>query len=171
MERFYHPYRLSKGKITFATSSILDDRVTSLELKTTDNHLQRLLESALSNFYDRSGKKKLDGLGNIVDAFERLKTLEGSDKKASVQAVLTKLSSIGEISSVFDDLLTKLTELANKYTIRHHETDKIVLDDVELIDFLFYSYYNLVRLILEKYDLVVHSGSTSTGEDSDEIPF
>jgi hypothetical protein len=157
LQRFNHPYKLQKGIIKHLTSKILDSRVLSIELKSDDAHLLRLIERALDNFYDRSGDKKLDGLRNIVDAFERVKTLEGSNKKTSVKRVIANLSSVDEICSVFDDHLHKMTELANQYTIRHHESDKIVLDDEELIDFLFYGYYNLVRLILSKYGLVAHA--------------
>ncbi len=154
LKRFNHPYKLQKGRILRIGSEIMDTRIGSVEFKTSDTHLLRLVDSAVENFYDRTGKKKLDGLRSIVDAFERLKTLEGVDKKKSIAKVISKLSPVEEVRSHFDAHLRKLTELANRYTIRHHERDKVVLEDESLIEYLFYSYYNLIRLILEKYGLI-----------------
>jgi hypothetical protein len=154
LKRFNHPYKLQKGVIVRVDSEVLDSRITSVEFRTDDDHLLTLLNSAVDNFLDRSGTKKLEGLRSIVDAFERLKTLEDTDKKKSVAQVIEKLSPFDEICLHYDDHLRKLTDFANKYTVRHHEVDKIVLDDETLIDYLFYSYFNLVRLILEKYNLV-----------------
>jgi len=152
--RFNHPFKLNKGKIEHLTSEILDTRIFSTDINTNDSHLKRLIERALDNFYERTGKKKLDGLRNLVDAFERLKTLENSDKKKSIDIIMKKISYTSDIIPCFDSHFGKMTELANKYTIRHHEKDKITLEDESLIDFLFYSYYNLIRLILEKYKLL-----------------
>ncbi len=154
LKRFHHPYKLQKGSIVLGGSEVMDARVSSVELKTQDAHLLRLLGSALDNFYDRSGTKKLEGLRSLVDAFERLKTLEDEDKKTSVTKVIGKLSVVEEIRQHYEQHLRKLTELANKYTIRHHEAGKVVLDDESTIEYLFYSYDNLIRLILEKYEMV-----------------
>jgi len=154
LKRFHHPYRLQKGRIMRSGSEILDERILSVEVLTDDDHLKRLLNSAIDNFFERTGSKKLEGLRSIVDAFERLKTREGPDKKKSVEKVIAKISPDSEIRACFDEHLRMMTELSNKYTIRHHEVDKVVLEDEAVIDYLFYSYYNLVRLILEKYNLV-----------------
>jgi len=154
LERFNHPYKLQKGSIVRKGSETLDARIAAVELRTTDTHLLRLLGSALESFYDKSGAKKLEGLQSLVDAFERIKTLEGQDKKTSVRKVIGRLSPIDEIRQQFDEHLRKMTDLAIRYTIRHHESDKIILDDVAIIEYLFYSYYNLIRLILEKYEIV-----------------
>ena len=153
LKRFNHPYRLQKGSIVRTGSETLDTRIAAVELRTTDTHLLRLLGSAQESFYDKSGTKKLEGLRSLVDAFERIKTLEGQDKKTSVRKVIDRLSPLDEIRQQFDEHLRKMTDLANRYTIRHHESGKIILDDVAIIEYLFYSYYNLIRLILEKYEI------------------
>jgi hypothetical protein len=155
LARFNHPYKLHRGSIVRTGSEVLDARIAALELRTDDPHLVRLLNSALENFLHRSGARKLEGLRSIVDAFERLKTLESADKKKSATGVIAHLSPHEDIRLQLDDDFQRMTEWGNKCTIRHHERDKVVLDDEALIDYLFYSYYNLVRLILEKYGLVV----------------
>lgn len=154
LKRFHHPYKLQKGRIIRLGSEILDERILTVEVLTDDDHLKRLLNSAIDNFFDRTGSKKLEGLRSMVDAFERLKTLEDMDKKKSVEKVIAKISPNSETRAYFDEHLRKMTELSNRYTIRHHEVDKVVLADEAVIDYLFYGYYNLVRLILEKYNLV-----------------
>lgn len=171
LKRFNHPYKLRKGRIVHIGSEVIDDWIAAVEFRTNDDHLLRLLNSALGNFFDRSVSKKLEGLRSIVDAFERLKTLENVNKRKSVKQVIGKLSPYDEIRSHFDDHLRKMTQLANTLTIRHHEYDKVILEDEALIDYLFYSYYILVRLILEKYGFVASQSFSALGgtrmEESD----
>ena len=156
-ERFNHPYRLQKGMIARKGSDVLDASIASLDLQTDDQHLLRLLNSALESFHDRSGKRKLEGLQSIVNAFERLKTLAGQDKRASVAKVIEGLAGDSGIQACFEAHFRDLTSLANAHTIRHHESDKVVLDDEVLIEYLFYGYYNLVRLIMLKHGVAARS--------------
>lgn len=158
-ERFNHPYRLQKGVINRKGSDVLDVRTAIGDLRTNDSHLVKLLNGAVSNFFDRSGGKKLEALCSIVDAFERLKTLEGTDKKASAEAVIARLSPDESVRAHLTEHFLTLTRIANQFTIRHHERDRIELSDDSLVDYLFYGYFNLVRLILEKYDMAGDAGS------------
>jgi len=154
--RFNHPYQLRKGRVIRKSSEFLDAPIMSLELSANDEHLAMLMETALANFYDKTGTKKLQGLQGLVDAFDRLKTIEDDNKKKSVTKVIGRLSPFDEIRGEFDSHFRKVTELSNKYTIRHHERDKIQLLDPDLIEYLFYGYYNLIRLILQKYGFLDH---------------
>jgi hypothetical protein len=165
LARFHHPYELRKGRAVRKGSDVLDAMVGAVEFRTEDHHLLKLLDSARTSFHDRSGKRKLEGLRSIVDAFERVKTLHGGDKKTSVKAVVGQLSPVEEVQACFDEHLRKLTDLANRYTIRHHERGKTELDDEALIEYLFYSYYNLVRFILEKHGLARDSSSEQEVEE------
>jgi hypothetical protein len=149
--RFHHPYKLRKGRIVHVSSELLDTRVFATDFNTDDPHLLDLLNKAVDFFGERSGKRKLDALRCIVDAFERLKTLEGVDKKKSVLAVLSRISPNAEIRALMDAHFRNLTEIANRSTIRHHERDRAVLSDTEFVEYLFYTYYNACRLILGKY--------------------
>ena len=160
--RFHHPYKLQMGVISRKGSDVLDVRTTIGDLRTNDAHLARLLNSAVTNFFDRSGGKKLEALRSVVDAFERLKTLEGKDKKASAEAVIAKVSPDESVRRCLTDHFLTVTRIANEFTIRHHEQDRIELSDERLVEYLFYGYFNLVRLILEKYDM---AGEASADED------
>ncbi len=134
-------------------SEILDNRVLSLGLKTDDEQLQRLLGDALEAFYDRSGGRKTDGVKHLVDAYGMIKSSKHSEPKRSAEEIVNGLSPHEEVRAHFDAHLRKMWEFANKYAIRHHRPGAVPIEDEALIDYLFYSYYNLVRLILEKHGL------------------
>ncbi len=153
-KKFNHPYMLKKGEIKVVSSPILDTPLTDLELETDDRHLKKLIEDALSDFYDRSGTRKYTALLSIVNAYERLKTVENKDKKQSVLKVIKKLSPLDYVRQHLDTDLCELTQIANDYCIRHHEMTKKPIDDSDMIDFLFYLYFNYVRLILKKYNML-----------------
>lgn len=154
LRRFNYPYRLQKGRIVRIGNELIDDWILATNFRTSDEHLLHLINTAVNNFYDKSGKKKLEGLRSLADALERLKSMEGADKKRSVEKVVAKLSPVEDIRLHFEEHLRKMTGFSNKYTIRHHEIDKTTLTDDTLVDYLFYSYYNLIVFIMRRYGLV-----------------
>jgi len=164
LKRFNHPYRLEKGKIVLVGSQVLERRLIGMELRTDDDHLARLLSGALDSFFDRSGARKLEALGSLADAFERLKTLHGTNKKKSAEEVIAGLSPVQDVCACFEGHFRDLTRIANEYTIRHHERGKKVLDDEALVDYLFYGYYNLIRMILEKLGLAQSTQATGQSD-------
>jgi hypothetical protein len=127
-------------------AGILDTRVQS-----GDTHLDALVQRAVADFYNRTGLRKQQALEAIVDAFERVKTLEAGDKKASLSQVLDKATSNAVVRKHLDDEMAALTAVANETGIRHHETDQQVLVDDRDRDYFFYRYYNVVRVILHAY--------------------
>lgn len=153
-ERFNHPYKLQKGEIKLIGSPTLDAPLVSLELDIDDEHLKGLIEQSISKFYDRTNSEKYIGLRLIVDAFERIKTLEGEDKKKSISKIINKLSPFEFVQKNIDTDLRKITDIANDFCIRHHEISKKPINDPDMIEFLFYLYFNYIRLILKKYNLL-----------------
>jgi hypothetical protein len=149
--RFNHPYKLVNGHIIHLSSAVLDTRVFTHDFNSDDQHLLGLLNKSIEFLGERSGKRKLDALRCIVDAFERLKTLEGTDKKKSIETVLTRISPNAEIQTLMNQHFRNLTDIANRSTIRHHERDRAILTDNEFVDYLYYTYYNACRLIIGKY--------------------
>jgi hypothetical protein len=143
-------YELKRGRLQRISPDVMEVRVLSTELHTDDQHLRKLLTSATDAFFDRSGKRRLEGLRSMVDAYERVKTMADSDKKGSIRVIVGKLTPDPQVQQYFDGLLASLTKIANTYTIRHHEKSRVVLDDQDIIEYLFYSYYNIVALVLWK---------------------
>lgn len=170
LSRFHHPYRLQKGQIILTGSEVLDRRVMGVELVTNDTHLTKLLSAAREGFYDRSGKRRLEALQTLVGVFERVKTLQGTDKKQSAQKVIAQLSDLGDIRACFENHFREFTNIANEYTIRHHERGKKELSDPALIEYLFYGYYNLIRLILQKHGLTKDAQAPETAGESGAEP-
>jgi hypothetical protein len=132
------------------SSEVLDERVQEFELPTDDPHLSSLLSKALQHFYDRREDRRWDGLRCMVDAYERLKSVEEpANKKASVAKLIGQLPMAQRLAAHYDALLAELTGVGNDQTIRHHEHGKTVLADPAVMEFLFYAYFGVVRLILE----------------------
>jgi hypothetical protein len=144
------PYRLVKGRLLRKGSEVLESGVLSVEHNTSDQHLLKLIRSATEAFLDRSGNRKWEGLRTIVDAFERAKTIADPNKKRSIRTIITNIDPSPDVQEDLDRLLSSLTGLANTYTIRHHEINKVTLVDQDMIDFLFYVFYNAVTLMLAK---------------------
>lgn len=93
------------------------------EYKTFDDHLNSLLKDAKDLFWRneiQSANEKL------WDAFERLKTILDKDKKKGANQLIDSMVKDFEINDIINEF-TLLTEFGNKYGIRHHETDKIIL--------------------------------------------
>ena len=134
-QSFNHPYELlPDGEVRLKNSVILDSWIWHYDFKTNDEELLQLIKSALENFYDKSGTRKLDGLKNIVAAFERLKTtLETGDKKQSVTKVIENLSPDPKVQALYEGLFRNLTDLSNFQNIRHSEKDKAVLHPQKII--------------------------------------
>ena len=85
------------------------------------------------------------------DAYERLKTYYTSlDKRASADKIIFDMSAS---QPAFIDLFTKefkaLTEIGNSFTIRHHETNKIEIPDLNYYDYFFNRCLSLIALAVE----------------------
>ena len=147
----YHYEMRSTGEVVRLTEPREDSEILAFASPAVDQHLKTLVDRAVKDFYDRTGTRKGAALEAIVDAFERAKTLEDGDKKASLQKVLDRLSTEAEIRATVEAEMRLLTDAGNRHQIRHHETTQIPISDSDVRDYLFYRYFNLVRLILKKY--------------------
>lgn len=161
-KKMRHPYRVKNGEVRLENSPLLDTPLANIELQTDDDHLKGLVDSAIRDFQDRSGTRKSLGLRQMVDAFERLKTIKDDDKKRSVAKVINGLSPEDHVRSALNDDMKELTGIANNFCIRHHERGKKPLVDEDMIEFLFYQYFNYVRLILKKHNMLKAAKVEST---------
>ena len=149
-DRFDTGLRLQNGKIKSAGSQVLAPRLADTLPTGGDDHLARLLASALAKYKHPSPAQRWEALCALVDAYDRIKTvLEPADKKRSVGLLIKEMAVHDGMAEHLDGMFRALTSLSNDLTIRHHEVGKVeITDDVEVIDFLFYSYYNVVRFAL-----------------------
>ena len=93
----------------------------------------------------------------IWDAFERIKTYyhPGLDKKNSVNKIINELSrGNNSIKSMFMDEFKDLTDIGNSYRIRHHEKDKIDINDELHFKYFYRRCLALISVILENIQLI-----------------
>lgn len=147
-QRFDQPFYLAKGKVIRKRSPILHDHVTATDFPGAEPHLAQLLRTAIQDFFNPREDRRLSGLQVLVDAFERIKSSQAEDKKRSTEQLIASISPDARIGKLLDDLFREHTKIGNEYTIRHHEPDKRRLTDEYLTEFLFFSYYNVIRLAL-----------------------
>lgn len=151
-ERMGYRYEIRvDGTVVRLSDPVQDEDILADVEPTTDDHLNELIARAQYDFYDKAGDRKAQALEAIVDAFERIKTLESSDKPTSIQTTLEKVSDEPEVREHIDTEMKSLTSAGNSFGIRHHETSQIIVNDEHLVDYLFYRYYNIVRLIKAQY--------------------
>ena len=117
---------------------------------TSDNVLDSLLNTARQKFLDPDVHDRREALEKLWDAWERLKTLESSDKQASVRALLDKVSNEPAFRKVLETEARALTEIGNSFMIRHSEIGKVPIQDDEHVDYLFHRMFVLIRLILRQ---------------------
>jgi hypothetical protein len=119
---------------------------------TGDTHTDTLLEAARERFLDPQLEHRREGLNKLWDAFERVKTLEpGADKKARIATLLDRVAGQGTtLRTRLEKESRELTEIGNRYQIRHTETDREAIVDTAVVDYLFARAFALVWLELEK---------------------
>ncbi len=101
--------------------------------------LRDLLEEAIILFKQPNPAMRNDAVEKIWDALERLKTYYVAlDKKASATKIVKEMSG-GQLAfeQLFDMEFVTLTKTGNDYRIRHHETNKIDIQDIRHYDYFF----------------------------------
>lgn len=144
-------YRLlENGTIERILPQALSGLAAGPDFDTGDGELDRLLITAQRKFLDPHPESRHEALEALWDAWERLKTLDGENKKKQIQLMLD--TSAGGKSPTFRCALEKesreLTGIGNSLRIRHSETDQEMLTRPEHADYLFYRLFSLIHLIL-----------------------
>ena len=121
---------------------LLFDRKT----KTNDQELDSLINEAKDRFF--IPKDKQIALEKLWDAFERIKTYFGSNKRKS-SSELVSITPDGFNFEFIENEFKLLTKIGNEYRIRHHETDKIELKKSKHIDYLFFRMLSLIDLCIK----------------------
>lgn len=113
--------------------------------------LKELLYDAINSHKSPSPSENRHAIDKIWDAFERLKTyFTELDKKASADKIVKTIASGRQ---EFYDLLNKefkeLTDIGNKFRIRHHETDKYEITDRRHGDYFFARCLSVISLAIQ----------------------
>jgi hypothetical protein len=142
-------YDLDKrGRVQRLVPSPVND-LLALELPpTTDSEFDRLLAVSARKYLDPDPAVRAEGLEKLWDAFERVKTLLGRDKKKGAKK-LVKAATDGATPEETDLLRTEmetLTGVGNQFRIRHHETRASELSAASSDQLFVRMYALLVRL-------------------------
>lgn len=131
------------------TKEIENDFVAVQEIGTRD-----LLKDAVVLYKTPNPTARQDSVEKIWDAFERLKTYYTAlDKKKSSQKIVNDMANgNNDFIDLFDDEFKKLTEIGNRYRIRHHETNKIDITDDRHYDYFFNRCLSLIALAIKYLD-------------------
>lgn len=113
--------------------------------------LKELIEIA-QNYYKIDKKIALE---KIWDAYDRLKSYfddspNGKHKDKSVEKIIDIISNSNEnYKEFFNNEFKILTEFGNNYQIRHFEINKIKIDDINYIEYLYNKCLILINLALK----------------------
>lgn len=113
---------------------------------TIDQELNNLIEEAKKRFENPSDKKI--ALEKLWDAFERIKTYFGTNKRLSSEQLVDLISTDFDKDFINNEF-KELTSIGNNYNIRHHEQDKIIITEDKHIEYLFFRMLALLNLCVE----------------------
>lgn len=140
-----YPYKLLGGKMEASHISIRTKEVIK------EIGLKELIEQATNLYESKIPMEKQLAVEKLWDAFERLKTYYiDLDKKSSAEKVINEISQNNDkFKELFQEEFIKLTTIGNKYRIRHHETDKIDITDLNYYEYFFQRCLALINLSLK----------------------
>lgn len=143
-----------KGTVIRLAPEILRELLQYAKFHTGDDDLDELLNSARIKSLDPHLDVRKEALEKLWDAWERLKTLESGDKKESIRILLEKSSPEINFRERINTEAKELTEIGNKFRIRHSEVGKIQFESSNHVDYLFHRLFALIYLILKSTDRI-----------------
>jgi hypothetical protein len=154
LERFATGLRLETGEVRSSGSSVMSPRLADELPYGGDEHLRKLAARAIEDFRSADSGTRWSALGHLANALERVKTtLDPSNKAMSAKMLVAAMSPDPALDGSIDTLLRAITDISNKATVRHHELGKAeITEDGDMIDFLFYQYYDVLRFALVRLD-------------------
>ena len=161
-------YQLKNGETIRFASAVLHESLATAAFRTGDAILDNLLETAREKFLNRSLETRRESLEKIWDAWERLKTLEPGDKKTSVNALLNKAAVEPSFRARLETEARELTDIGNKFMIRHTETDKVPIEISGHVDYLFQRIFAFIRLLLHMTGREAVTGTISSATVDDD---
>lgn len=147
--------------------------VVHARYRTGDSELDDLLETACRKFVSPDERERREALESLWDAWERIKTFSGKDKKSGMSDLLDQVA--GPNSPRFREILeseaTELTRIGNKSRIRHSETNQERLSSSEHVDYLGYRMFAIIHLLVRQIGVVEANQPEKSVSPDDDIPF
>lgn len=157
INRLFHlfkmKYWLQGGRVKKVHSEVLDERLNVVNI-TQDRILKQYVQDAIDNFKKPGANTTDISMNLITQAITRCTTLKGSNKKQSIQRILDEITDDKDLQKLLDSHWLSLQKIGNECLFRHSEHNKIEITDSAIKEFLFYSYFNMIRLILQKLNML-----------------
>lgn len=121
------------------------------EISSSDNIINEKIEESKVYIRSEESNKKQMAVEQIWDAFERLKTIYGEDKKASAEKVINTVSN-GSIATkeLLEKEFKELTKIGNEFHIRHFENGRKPLESDEFREYLYFRILSLISYCVNK---------------------
>lgn len=117
--------------------------------RSADAHLDALLDEACAAFRDPAPQSHRRAVERLWDAWERAKTLRGSNKAVSADLMLDHAAAGNpEFRKELAVEARALNDIGNDFHIRHHETNRAALTEPAHIDYLFHRMLAMLTLVL-----------------------
>ncbi len=115
---------------------------------TGDAVLDELLATSQHKFADPDLTVRKEALEKLWGAWERLKSIEDTDKQRSVDLLLAYAAADESFRSLLNEEASKLTRIGNSFQIRHSETNQTLLTEPAHIDYLYARLFTLIHLLI-----------------------
>lgn len=149
-------YQLTDNKIIerIVEYSPLTKEIENSFAAVSEEGIKDLLTEAIKLYKSRQPNTQIYATEKIWDAYERLKSYyEELDKKYSADKIVKNISNGNDrFYTLFNDEFKALTKIGNDYRIRHHETNKIDITDINYYDYLFNRCLSLIALAVKYLD-------------------
>ncbi|MGG0887939.1 AbiJ-NTD4 domain-containing protein [Brevibacillus parabrevis] len=145
-------YLDSDGMVKRHLPTQLDTVLQNLNVRSKDDRLNELVNLAIEHIRKPKEIDRQIALEKIWDAFERIKTFyDPNNKKTSAQTLVSKIAAgTPEFEDLLDVEFKTLTDIGNKYQIRHFEANKIQITSMKQVDYLFYRMIALIDICMDK---------------------
>lgn len=132
-------------------NDVLTKEIENQVDKISETGLREKLQDAIALYKTPNPSAREDSVEKIWDALERHKTYYvNMDKKASAEKIVSDMSNQqNDFKKLFDDEFKVLTDIGNKFCIRHHETYKIDITDNRYYDYFFNRCLSLIALAIQ----------------------
>ena len=135
-------------------NSVVTPAIESAVATVREKGARELLQEAIELHKRPRPEAIRNATEKIWDAFERLKTYYTSLRKSDSAAKIIADMSGGQpdYSDLFDTEFNALTKIGNTFRIRHHETDKVDIEDIRIYDYFFNRCMSLIAAAIQYLD-------------------
>ena len=143
----------SSGEIKKILSLALEQMASTFKVP-KEIELNNLFISANEKIYSPNVMIRYEALKDLWDFWERMKSAHNpaqNKKKESVTTLLDNSSKEIEFRSLLESEAIYLTEIGNKYFIRHSEMSQIKIQDSDHIEYLYQRMFSMLHLLSKNF--------------------